>query len=218
MAEGPIALIREHFPDYSFSVILDVGANVGQSSVLMAKVAPEAAIFALEPVLDAFRALSTRTNELPAISAHRLALTNRIRRLEMTAVGESTMNRVSRTSSGSLLVPSMTLDRFVRIQSIGNISFLKIDTEGHDLHVLQGGKKALGRTHFVEVETSMNFYNRFHVPFGKVQKFLWRRGFLLLGLSEMVHEWQNGGRPVLRRANALFVNSSLVGPLDVPFR
>ena len=90
------------------------------------------------------------------------------------------------------------------------ISLLKIDTEGADLDVLVGFEPLLAHVDAVQVEASMNPHNRAHVPFRDIEDFLRARGFLLFRFYDQTFEWKKGGRPVLRRADAAFINARLV--------
>ena len=56
----------------------------------------------------------------------------------------------------------------------------------------------------------MNPYNRTHVPFAKLTAHLEKSGFLLFHILEQVFEFKRGGRPVLRRANPVFINGDMV--------
>jgi hypothetical protein len=88
---------------------------------------------------------------------------------------------------------------------------LKIDTEGNDLDVLQGGEILLANKAIdvVEVEASMNKHNRTHVPFEKFKSFLEDRDYFLFGVYEQVHELWSGD-PQLRRANLVFLSENLI--------
>lgn len=94
--------------------------------------------------------------------------------------------------------------------SIDRIDFLKIDTEGHNLQVLTGFGAALDRVDFLQVEAGMNAYNKTHCAFQDFVDFLAPRDFLLFYIADQKLEFKSGGRPVLRRANPVFIAGRLV--------
>jgi Methyltransferase FkbM domain len=47
----------------------------------------------------------------------------------------------------------VTLDGYARENGIGAVAFLKLDTEGMELEVLEGGRQTLQRTREIAMET-----------------------------------------------------------------
>ena len=105
----------------------------------------------------------------------------------------------------------MTLDDFCQDQKINHISYLKVDTEGADLDVLQGARGALERNEidFVEVEAGMNPHNKYHVPLEKLKSFLEGHDYYIFGIYEQVREWIEK-KPNLRRTNAVFISNKMI--------
>lgn len=87
---------------------------------------------------------------------------------------------------------------------------MKVDTEGHDLEVLQGGEKLLTeqKIDVIQVEAGMNPSNRHHVPFEALKSYLESKSYLLFGIYEQTGEFMSG-HPVMRRANCVFISSDL---------
>jgi FkbM family methyltransferase len=210
----PFSLIRHYLPDWQPSVIFDVGANVGQSAKPYARRFPGAAIHSFEPSPATFRQLVDATRMLPQVVPHCLALGRGEARMQLAPGRRSTMNHLLpqgsaapegavevRVSAGATVMQELAVDR---------IDYLKIDTEGHDLEVLHGFLPVLDRIDFVEVEAGMNPYNRTHVPFAELDGFLKGGGFSLLHIFGQKMEWKRGGRPVLRRANPVYIARRLV--------
>jgi len=206
--------IARALPGWRPHCIFDVGANTGQSCTAYAAMFPDAAIHAFEPVPQSFERLQAAAAPYPNITVHRLALSSAPGVVHMAASGTSTVNRV---------VPDASADAANRIEvravpghlvaaELGTprISFLKIDTEGHDHEVLLGFAPILRDIDFVEVEAAMNPYNRTHVPFRVLEDILRASGFLLFRFYDQRMEFKLGGRPVLRRTNPLFISQRLV--------
>src|SRR5690606_15807787 len=87
------------------------------------------------------------------------------------------------------------------------IDLLKIDTEGHDLLVLEGARTMLSNQSIaiIHIEAGISSDNHRHVPFSAIQSFMNEFGYRSFAIYEQVHEWPTG-RPDLRRINAAFIS------------
>ena len=212
----PLRDIKARLPDWKAEVIFDVGANIGQSSASFLVEFPEATIHAFEPVPQAFETLREAMRGHGSVHPHNAALGSRSGTVSMRARGKTTENRivnqdVSLLPGEKLITVAMeTGDAMAQRLGVERISYLKIDTEGHDHEVVQGFSSTLARTDFVQVEASMNPYNTTHAPFRLLEDLLRHHGFLLFHLYDQALEFKRGGRPVLRRCNPVFINGALV--------
>jgi FkbM family methyltransferase len=208
------SLLRRYLPDWSPKLILDVGANVGQSAKAFAGAFPEARIHSFEPSPDSFVQLVLATSALANVETHCLALGRVDETLGLTQVRASTMNRLVRKGKdlpeGAVMVPVRAGAEVMRALQVEHVDFLKIDTEGHDLEVLHGFLPMIDRIDLIQVEAGMNAYNRTHVPFARLDALLTRQGFHLMHLFDQKMEWKRGGRPVLRRCNPVYISGRLV--------
>jgi FkbM family methyltransferase len=204
-------LIGRRLPQWKPCVILDVGANVGQSALGFAAAFPKAAVHSFEPFPASYRQLLANTRHLENVTAHRFGLGRADAVMQMTDSEISTQNHLQvEAGAETVAVDIRAGAALLDLLGIPEVSYLKIDTEGHDLEVLQGLIPALPRIDFVQVEAGMNAYNKTHVPFAALAAFMAAHNFLLFHISEQVFEFKLGGRPVLRRANPVFINARLV--------
>jgi FkbM family methyltransferase len=212
---APSPLFRDlaaALPAWRPRLILDVGANIGQTCIPLARRFPEARIHAFEPVPASFEALAAATAPFPSITAHRLALGAAAGSAWMTARRTSTANRILPRETGEgVSVPVEAGAAFCAREGIEAISFLKIDTEGHDLDVLKGFGALLARCDLVQVEAGMNPHNRLHVPFRALEDHLRDAGFRLFRFYDQALEHRDGGKPLLLRANPVFIHPTLAG-------
>lgn len=215
--------VRSRFPHHEFACFLDVGANIGQSALHIRQHFPRAEIHSLEPIASTFDQLVRNTRD-QGIRAHHLALGASNGQIEAsvqvneghsdlnTLVSKEQREALSNSGAKTETVRVRTLEDFCRDAGITRIDFLKIDTEGFDLEVLKGAGPWLGeqRIPLVLVEVSMNRTNTFHAAFDEVKRFMDERDYHIFGLYEQTHEWRTN-RPLLRRANVLFVSGQMAG-------
>jgi FkbM family methyltransferase len=216
LGEPFFSFVGRALPSFSPAMIFDVGANVGQSSRAFAAAFPASTIYAFEPAAATFAILVERLAGVERVKPFNLALGRRAGRRIIEHGGSSVSHRIA--GIGRLLRRSphepatmTTGDRFCREHRIERIDFLKIDTEGGDLAVLQGFRRLLAgqRIGLAEAEVGMNRANKRHVPLAAVQAFLEPLGYSLFHLHEQVLDLGFSGRPILRRCNAVFISAAL---------
>lgn len=206
--------LRANLPGFAIDTFLDVGANVGQTVATVVEKCPEARVHAVEPIAASYEALSKRFREDARVQCYQVALGAINGTATMRARGTSTGNAVisdrRQTSACAEQVSMMMGDVFCEEFGIPRVSYLKIDTEGYDLEVLKGFESMLERMSIdlLQVEASMNDLNRKHVDLQEFRGFLEPRGYRLFGVYEQARELD--GRPVLRRANAVFISDTCV--------
>lgn len=82
--------------------------------------------------------------------------------------------------TGSVQVKLSTVDAYSAEHGISHIDFLKIDTEGNDLHVIRGAEKMLkdGKIDVIQFEFSLH-YTYSHIYFKDFADYLGQFGFTL---------------------------------------
>jgi FkbM family methyltransferase len=202
------------YQGYPFRVFFDVGANTGQSVAYIRSTFRHADVFCFEPVRNTFEQLcqNTRRHKVRcfplALGSSAATRTVRVHQQNKDSNLVSLLGYQGSENDNTCLeqVDIVTLDSFCQQAGIEGIDYLKSDTEGFDLEVLQGARAMLGeqRIAFVEVETTMNPENPVHVDFAEVRAFLQQFGYRVYGLYEQTREFPTD-TPILRRLNALFV-------------
>ena len=134
-------------------VFFDVGAYVGNYSAALLDSFPNAIIHAFEPHPKNYSRLQDKTssnrlkNHNLAVGEHRGELTLYDRAdcdgSAYASLHEAVISEIHRRDRVTCTVMVETLDNFSEREKIAFIDFIKIDTEGNELAVLQGASKLL---------------------------------------------------------------------------
>ena len=124
-------------------LVVDVGANVGDWTAAIRTFAPSAVVHCFEPEPENANILRHRFQG-KSVSIHMLALSNHTGTGNLlidsrnSSMNSFTVRPDMAATMGSLTVPVTTGDQFCEDAQIATIDLLKVDTEGHDLRVLEG--------------------------------------------------------------------------------
>lgn len=137
------------------SVAIDIGANIGYYSLLLAQKCKR--VWAFEPTDYTFGLLTKNIeyNKLQdKIIAEKVAISDKEQKLKLyhayqNSGGNSVVPMAGCDSSSYEIVACTTLDKVIPNQ---RIDFMKIDVEGHEEQVLGGGKRTLENTEIVLIE------------------------------------------------------------------
>jgi FkbM family methyltransferase len=144
--EPVLDLILENFEN---GVFVDVGANVGNHSIYVAKARPSSNIISFEPHPEAFAILSANValNRLnDRITMNQVALSNCTERARIGTphhnLGGSTLEVEVRGRSEPQSFETVQTVTGAEALSV-TVSFIKIDVEGHELKCLEGLSEVL---------------------------------------------------------------------------
>lgn len=136
-------------------VVIDVGANIGQYTLIAAQLAgPSGRVFAFEPDSVSAAALwrSIGRNDFGGrVELLRFAVAGRSGEARFKVQSDGTRSRLCPQGKGSCdlsettSVRTLALDDFVDERGLDRLDFLKIDVEGADLDVLRGAERAIRR-------------------------------------------------------------------------
>jgi FkbM family methyltransferase len=148
--------ILEDFVGNNSSVLLDVGANQGMYALRAKLENPDCKVYCFEPSPNEYQTLldNIRLNNLKNIDARNLAIgeSDTIINFEyvqnvgaISGLGIRTVKRhwMREEFISSQRIKQTTLDAFCESANISHIDILKIDTEGMEIDVLQGGRNTL---------------------------------------------------------------------------
>jgi len=190
--DHPVEDMARHLGTRS-PLVIDVGANVGQSVRRFKAAFPSAVIHSFEPHPDAFRKLSAVAAEYRGVTPWNVALGSAAGRQELIAVDVSTMSsflpRDKNAWGGEervVPVEVLTVDDFIEQQGIERIDILKADTQGTELEVFKGAGRAMrdGRVQLVYFEHSFRGLYVGTPPLHEVLRFLSDHGFELVSMYD----------------------------------
>ena len=110
-----------------------------------------------------------------------------------------------------ITLPMTTLD------SLGKrFDWIKIDVQGAELDVLNGGYETMKHAMVIELELSVMQYNKNSPSVSEVIHWMWESGFEMLDITEHIYiEENNDGVHKLAQFNALFLNDKYSHLLDI---
>ena len=136
-------------------VVLDVGAHVGQYSLLSAPcVGPTGRVHSFEPNPVTFRLLSNNLalNDFRNVSAHQLAVSDATGEATLYVPGHDNLGEASLqeciTGMNATTVKCVTIDDWASSADLGNparIDLMKIDVQGLEGKVIQGAMGVVAR-------------------------------------------------------------------------
>lgn len=135
------------------SIVIDVGANIGNYSNRIRNSAKDAKIYSIEPHPTTFKKLKSQSFE-HNYSAFNIAFGDTDGELQLydyeskdgsshASLYQGVFSEIHKSDSVSHSVQVTTLDAFVKNHDIDEITLLKIDTEGNELKVLLGAKQLI---------------------------------------------------------------------------
>jgi FkbM family methyltransferase len=131
------------------TIIFDVGANRGEYAELALAACSQANIYAFEPMPSVFKQLKEALGSETRINLNQLALSDQAGDIRFWFDQSNTGNTTALADVQSLIhkidspseviASAQRLDTFCKERMINHIDLLKIDVEGFEANVLQGG-------------------------------------------------------------------------------
>jgi FkbM family methyltransferase len=133
-------------------VLLDVGANVGSYSQMLAFAFPKATIYAFEPHPSTFQKLRKRIGD--SVQCCNVAIGKNAGTTflydrqdndgsEHASLSDKVITKLHKQKVVQHIVNIETVDRFAAEKNITTVDLLKIDTEGYEYDVLLGAKNLI---------------------------------------------------------------------------
>ncbi|WP_373515404.1 FkbM family methyltransferase [Persicitalea sp.] len=171
--------------------IVDVGANQGQFCIAARHRFPQAAIHSYEPVPDTFKVLSSNVGKAGNIQLNQLALGHEEGVIPFHQNKYSHVSSILKVSSENdqskynigvekvIEVPISTLDRQFNHQKSQGPVLLKLDVQGYEKSVLEGGPEFVKQVDFILIEMPFVQLYENQLSFTEINDYLNSIGFTL---------------------------------------
>lgn len=188
----------------SIRTVFDIGANQGQFGLLIRSLGYSGYILSLEPMNAAFGRLKAQARRDPLWHVCNVAIDSESREVTLNVAANSTSSSLLEISSlhihaeetsrtvRSEVVRSKTLDEVDIEQKPAPPYFLKIDVQGNEMAVLDGGKLALDKTAALRIETSLRQLYQGAPTISAVLSRLEREGFVPIGFEHAFEDPRTG--------------------------
>lgn len=187
-------------------VIADIGANRGQTSKRLARGFPDAELHCFEPTPSSCEVLRKNMERFPNAKAHQLAFgpERKVARFFVRQHHEESsflgLEDAEPAGTDSIDVEMRSLDEYVPSVGWDAINVLKINAEGYDLLILQGGRELLkaGKIHLILTEMIFKSHYDGQGSYMDQLAFMAESGYSLVGLYETASAstgeslWSNG--------------------------
>lgn len=194
----PVLVQFEWLRKYDISIIIDIGASSGQVTKALYCLFPKAIIYAFEPLKTECARIQSKILSKNII-VENVALSNRS--------GTATLYKNSFSPASSMLpflpeyakknkniskfekvkMKTITLDSYFKNIKLSGIVFLKIDTQGTEKLILEGGENLLRNVSIIHIETSFVGLYKNQYFFKDVYDYLINHGFEYMGSDNEAH-------------------------------
>ena len=159
--------------------VIDCGANVGELFLSFKNKEIKVNYCGIEPDKNAFYCLNENTNS----ENLNLCLSNKVGEVEffIDELGANSSIHESSTTYDKKVINSITLNSAFKNKKI---KLLKIDAEGHELEVLEGGSEILKNIDYISVDCGPERGIDQNTTFIKVNNFLLNNNFQLIDINK----------------------------------
>jgi FkbM family methyltransferase len=201
------------------NTVLDVGANEGQFALFINKLFPNASVYSFEPIELCYKKLKKLSQSFANIVPFQFALGNvndRIRFYKNEFTPSSSIlkmmekHRINFPFARKQVIEFINvkrLDDIIETLEIRNNVMVKIDVQGYEDRVIQGGINFLKiNTKILIVETSLIKLYLEEPSFNDIYELLFDIGFVFIGILNQLYSPIDGE---ILQADAIFINKLL---------
>ncbi len=213
-------ILPEIFSNNSRLTFFDIGANIGDYSILLQKYFQDSNIIAFEPHPEIFNTLKGNTSSHKNIASHNFGMSSISKTLklyqdkslhsELCSVYREVFDKYNSKNVVSFEVKLNTIDEFCEINSISKINFLKIDTEGHEFKCLEGAKNKIKKNEIDVIQFEFNHMNAISRVFvNDFQELLNNYILFRLNTNSLIYLDKDGFNEYFAFQNIIAINKNL---------
>lgn len=124
-------------------IVFDIGAYVGDTALWFSKtVGSQGEVYAFEPEPNNFAKLKTNIerNNITNVIPLQMALSETEGRTQI--VGRGGVTAITQRGTNTT-IEATTIDKFVKVNKVPKVDYIKMDVEGHELKVLKGAAETI---------------------------------------------------------------------------
>jgi FkbM family methyltransferase len=177
-------------------LILDIGASNGNTAKYFSKNFPECTIIGFEPIKDIAKFAAENCSSLKNIHIRNYALGKIIEKRNFYVTSDKLSSSFYDVEWKHLEKTNKNHQNKFQVQEVAEVDcttldnefqsekilLIKIDTQGSELDILEGGKTILNSTHFILIELSTHELYKGGCSYFQVDSFLRENGFCLVDI------------------------------------
>lgn len=197
-----ITHIKNVDPNFTPSVILDIGSRDLEQSIEFNSVFNDAKIIAFEPNPSQYDICLNKSKHYSNIKVEQLAISNVSGTLDFYVthgnVGASSLLKpmsipfATTQDFTKISVPSIRLNEWLDSNDIGKVDLMWLDTQGVELDALKSMGDKLKQVKFIHCEAAEHAYYEGHLLKNELVNFLEESGFELIFINEAYHPFNEG--------------------------
>jgi len=184
--------------------ILDIGANSGQFAKRIHEIFPEAKLYSFEPIRDCYEDLVNNFEGVQQFHAFNLALGNETGEVEMHRSEyspSSSLRPMAELHKTSFPFTKNEISETIKVVKLDNVAsqieiktplLIKIDVQGFEDKVIEGGRETFSKADIVITELSVEELYEGQKLFDGIYNMLKGLGFKYRGNYEQLHHPDDG--------------------------
>ena len=203
---------------FEIKTVIDVGANIGQFAVDASELYPDAVIYSFEPLPGPYNQLLINTKSFSKFNPYNIALSDHKGTTKMYSndfsqsssileMAESHKKAFPHSKNATpVKVKVQTLDAIFNGVELDTDILLKIDVQGSEKQVLDGGKETIKKVKVIIIETSYISLYKDQSLFGDIHNYLAELGFRFHGnLGQLLHPTDGS----ILQGDSVFINHKM---------
>jgi FkbM family methyltransferase len=165
--------------------VIDIGANKGITTVIIAKRIGGGKLYSFEPVPEYSHTLrkNLSSNRLENVKVYELAVTDQVGRVNFYHKGLSS-GIIFEEGAKKFEASATTVDRFLSEEKVERLDLINMDCEGSELLVLRGAKETLRKNKIrIFCEIHHGFLRQLGHSIEEIVKYLKNLGFQVQSIS-----------------------------------
>jgi len=169
--------------------VIDIGAGIGDFSILAAQASSRNKIYAIEPYESSYNLLirNIKLNKIKNVRTFQIAISSKQKKLGMM-INQKNLgnNRIKKYEKSKMFVNAISLEQFMNQNKIDHINLIKSDCEGEEFNIFQN----LNRDSYKKIDHIVMEYHLFKSKYmlEKLVDTFRSNGFKIKQTSNPVHK------------------------------